>query len=80
MNNNNNQISIIYKINKNDTRIKIFGYNFIKNNKDKCKYIYEDKEYELEAYFKLSNKDKDELIIILKGINRITDMSYMFNG
>ena len=44
-NNNVNEIKIIYKINKNDTEIKLFGQKFIKNNKDKCKYIYEDKEY-----------------------------------
>ena len=39
-------------------------------------YIYENKEYELEVYFKLSKKikNKDELIIILKGINNVTDI------
>ena len=79
MNNNNDQITIIYKINKNDTKIKLFGYSFIKNNKDKCKYIYDNKEYELELYFKLSNKNKDKLIIKLKGIKNVTNISYMFN-
>ena len=72
--NNNDEITIIYKINKEDTKIKLFGEGFIKNNKDKCKYIYEDKEYELEEYFKLSNYNKDKLEIKLKGINNITNI------
>ena len=76
--NNNNEITIIYTINKNDTNIKLFDYEFINNNKDKCKYIYNGKEYELEQYFKLSNNKEDKLEIILKGILDVTDMSYMF--
>ena len=78
-NNNDDEITIIYKINKNDTQIRLFGEDFIKNNKDKCKYIYEDKEYELEEYYKLSNYNKDKLEIKLKGNNNIINMSYMFN-
>ena len=27
---------------------RIFGKNFVENNKDKCLIIYEDKEYELK--------------------------------
>ena len=76
---NNDIITIIYKIEKKVIEVRLFGQNFIKNNKDKCKYIYEDKEYELEENFKLSNYDKDKLEIKLKGINNITDMSYMFS-
>ena len=61
------------------TKIKLFDQDFIKNNKDKCKYIYENKEYELEAYFNLSNYNKDKIVIKLKGINNVIDMSYIFN-
>ena len=43
----NNEISIIYKIKKNEDRIKLFGAEFIKNNKNKCKFIYRNKEYDL---------------------------------
>jgi len=75
---NDNEITIIYKINPKDSKIRLFGEIFIENNKDKCKYIYEDKEYELESYFILSNYNKDKLEIKLKGINNITNMSYMF--
>ena len=41
----NDNIKIIYK--SKDKRVKIFHNNFVKNNRDKCKIIYKDKEYEL---------------------------------
>ena len=77
-----NDILIKYKINKEDEEINIFGENFVKNNKDKCKFIYEDKEYELNSKFSLANidKSKDILEIKLTGIQNVTDMSYLFFG
>jgi len=73
---------IIYKINKNDKKVKIFGKDFVKNNKNKTKIIYEDTEYELQEEFNLDKTfiQKDMLVIKLKGISYITDMSYMFNN
>jgi len=70
-----------YKIKEKDTKIKIFGKNFVKNNKDKCKIICQNKSYDLSEYFDLSDydKNKDILTIKLKGINNISNMSYMFN-
>ena len=54
---NNNIIEIIYKISKTDkNKIKIFGSRFVENNKDKCKIIYEEKEYELKEHL---NYDKN---------------------
>ena len=44
----NDKIIINYKI---QDKIKLFGYDFIINNKDNCKMIIEDKEYELKPYF-----------------------------
>ena len=39
-------INIIYDINKaNNEVIKIFGYDFVKNNKNKCKMIIDNNEY-----------------------------------
>ena len=76
------EIIIRYKINKNEKEIKIFDFDnrFIKNNKDKCKIIYEEKEYEIKEKLDIdNNKIKNEILEIkLKGINNITDMSYMF--
>ena len=45
-----------------------------------CKYIYEDKEYELTPKFDLTNcnKTKDTLEIKLTGIKNITNMNYLF--
>ena len=73
-----NEINIIYKIKDNDKKVKIFGSEFVKNNKDKCQIIYEDKEYELNEYFIISDNIKDELKIKLRGINNIINMSCIF--
>ena len=39
-----------YKATKNGN-IKIFHKDFVDRNKDKCKIIYKNKEYELKEYF-----------------------------
>ena len=75
---NNNEINIIYKIKDNDKRVKIFGSEFVKNNKNNCEIIYEDKEYELNEYFNIPNNIKDELKIKLRDINNIINMSCIF--
>ena len=77
---NINEIKIIYKINKNEKEIKLFGFNFIDNNKDKCKLIYENKEYELKAYFSIKERNIELLEIKLNDINNVSDMSHMFDG
>ena len=71
---------IIYKPN-NEGNVRIFGADFVDNNKKKCKIIYKNKEFELKEYFNDINKkynNKDEIKIKLKGINNITNMSHMF--
>ena len=73
------EITIIYKILEVYNAKKVFGGYFVENNKNKCKIIYEDKEYKLEQYFELkNNKNKDTLEIKLKGIKNVTDMRGMF--
>ena len=78
----NNEISIIYKINKNDNIIKIFNPEFVNNNKTKCKIKYDEKEYELQEEFNIKNitKNKEILEIKLIGIMNITNMYAMFYG
>ena len=49
------QLSIEYEIKSKETKIRIFGNDFVKNNKGKCFIIYEDKKYELNKYFELKN-------------------------
>jgi len=74
----NDEININYIIG--NDRVKLFDEHFIKNNKNNCKIIIEDNEYELLEEFntnKLRKKDKI-LQIKLKGIQNITNTSYMF--
>ena len=59
------EILIRYKINKNEKEIKIFGENFVKKNKDKCKIIYEEKEYEIKEKWNIDeDKIKNEILEI----------------
>ena len=78
----NNEISIIYKVNKTEKSIKIFNSEFVSNNIKKCKILYNGKQYELQEEFNLKNihNNKDILEIKLKGINNITNMFAMFYG
>ena len=39
-----NELTIIYKIEINENKIKIFGEDFVKNNKENCKIIIDEKE------------------------------------
>ena len=77
-----NKLKIYYKINKNEKKIKIFGKEFVENNKEKCKLFIEGKEYELMEYLDIKNikEIKDKLEITLVGIRNITNASYMFSG
>ena len=84
MNNNmiNDEINIIYNINdkdKKEGKIRIFGDEFVKNNKNICKIEYEDNEYELSEEFDIKNINNNKLEIKLKGINNINNMSNIFN-
>ena len=76
------EIKIIYKINKNDNFIRLFGSKFVEYNKDICKIIYNENEYELQNEFNLENLDlnrEDNLLEIkLKCLKNIKDASSMF--
>ena len=45
------EITIIYLFPKKEKKIKIFDYNFVHINKDKCSIIYNNKEYQLTDYY-----------------------------
>ena len=55
----NNEITLIYNIKddqvKQKQEIKIFGSTFVKNNKDKCKIIFNNKEMELKEILKMNS-------------------------
>ena len=71
---------IRYKIGK-KKKIRIFGDEFVKNNKDSCKIIFDNKEYELTSFFDIKNFTiQDEILEIkLKEMNNIKNLSHMFN-
>ena len=74
-------IIINYNISKNGKAIRLFGKNFVKNNKNICQIVYEDEYYELNEFLKIDNIEKNKILEIkLIGINNIIDASYMFSG
>ena len=75
----NNELTLIYKINKDDKEIKIFDSVFVKNNKNICKIKYENEEYELTEYFKVDSKN-EKLEIRLEGFKEIINANKMFYG
>ena len=80
--NNNKKITMIYKINKKNRKIRILGENFVKRNKRNCQLIINNKKYVLRDCIEYSkyniNTNDDLLIISLIGINNITNTSEMF--
>ena len=70
-----------YKVSK-EGKTRIFSFDFIENNKNKCQIIYNEQEYELTEYFENIDKNytRNELIKFqLRINNNITDISYMFD-
>ena len=79
---NNNQDYITFQLEykaTNDNQIKLFDSDFVNKNKDKCKIIYNEKEYDLMCCFKFDNNyNHNSNKIQLKINNNITDISHMF--
>ena len=73
-------ITIRYLINNNTTEVKLFSSFFIQNTINKCKIIYNGKEYKLTEKWRLNFEDRNNQFFEIKltGINNITNMSYMF--
>ena len=71
-------MTIIYDVGCND-EIRIFGEQFVKNNKNKSILLIEDKQNELETFYKIDYfYFEKKLTIILIEKNTINDMSYIF--
>ena len=70
-----------YNISKID-KIKLFGEEFVKNNKGNLLILINDEEYELNVFFDLSGNHKKEkyLEIKVKLLNNLINISYMFSG
>ena len=73
-----NEIEIKYKYDKNK-ELKLFGKEFVINNKGKCKIKYKDKIYDLQNCYNKSMFNSDEYLKIKLQISEeVTDLSYMF--
>ena len=77
---NKNEIDIVYNIPNNENEIKIFGKEFVKDNKDLCKIIYDNKEYNISEKFNCKNIKENKFKFKLKGINNIYILHSMFEG
>ena len=51
-------INIKYNIIRRSDNISIFGYIFVNNNKNKCKLLINNKEYELTEKYNIKNYKK----------------------
>ena len=71
---------MIYKINNNENKIRIFGKTFVENNKNKCRIIYNNIVFSLQEYLYFSEKFKkgDNLEIILLEFESIYNRKCMF--
>ena len=76
----NNIITIKYKININE--VKIFGKEFVNNNKDNCLILYKNKKYHLTEFLLINKLIKDEEIfeIKLEVINNLINLGDMFDN
>ena len=77
----NDEITILYNIKERQRKkgkIRIFGKNFVKNNKNKCKIIIDEKKYKLMEEINIKNEETIEIKLI--DIYKITDISSMFEG
>ena len=74
------KLNLVYKIDKNNPIVNIFGETFVKNNKDKCKISYNGKTSSLSAEFDAKNISKENLDITLLIYKKdeLKDLSYMF--
>ena len=75
-----NSMTIKYKIDRNDIYLRLFGKEFVENNKNKLIIIIEGITEEITEKIKITEKMKDKgyLEILLKEKIQITNMSHMF--
>jgi len=80
MNKNLNQMTIIYNVDKNENGIKIFGEDFVKNNKNNCYLIINGKQRELCDYLNMNEIkiENNQLKIKLIENKHITNMGSIF--
>ena len=75
---NLNVMTIIYKINKNEDKLKLFSQTFIKNNKENCYLIINGEKSELKENIDINKREVNKLEVKLFETKTITNMSYIF--
>ena len=73
-------MTIIYNIDKNQEKLKIFDDTFVKNNKNNCYLLINGKKIDLCSEININEEQKENLEIKLIEAKIITNMSYMFSG
>ena len=66
----------------NENVVRIFGKYFVKQNRNKCKIIYNNNKYKLKEFFDEidENNNKEVVKLKLNGINNINNLEKMFYG
>ena len=73
------EISLKYEVK--EKKIQIFGENFVKNNKEKCIFVFNNKEYDIIQFFEIPDCEINKNIEIkLKVLINNIDISYFFSG
>ena len=75
-------IDIIYKVNKEENKLKLFGEKFVQNNKSNCTIVINGIEYDLVSFINIKDYNYDnsgKFKIKLYGVKNIIDMSYIFH-
>ena len=76
-------LKLVYKIKPFDNKIKIFGENFVNNNKNKCFIKYSEEIFPLKEFFHINHFASiidNYLEIFLLVFEEITDKSYLFHN
>ena len=75
----NNKCTLLYKVNTYQQKVKIFDSKFCKNNSKDCEMIINGEKMGISDYYQNINFEEN-ISIQLTMNNKITDLSYMFNG
>ena len=77
---NINEITLNYKVNKSDKKIKIFSQFFVDNNMDNCIMEIDGLKTKISSEYILENYSKELLTIKLIGVNDIINISAIFRN
>ena len=73
-----NKYTLIYKIIKVKNNLTLLGHNFVKNNKNRGKIIYNNKKFSIKEIFQIKNIKEKEIKLGLILNKNISNKSFMF--